>query len=267
MAFPGQFPEKPPEFTPELFEKWTSHWHQKWEIFEGIWTPGRNPVVELAGRAGLPADLSGQRVLDVGAFNGCLSFECERRGAAEVVALDLAEESEWGFAQMKELLGSRVRYHRGSCYRLEPADLGTFDVVLFFGVLYHLRYPVLGLDQLRRVCRGTLYLETVVTDHRFILPDGVETGLGEVHEVLRDIPLWQFYPGRELAGDISNWFGPNIRAVMDGLRSAGFGSRLMDVWGDRAAFQATPLGEDQRALLGDSYEGWSEVARRDAGLD
>src|SRR5258706_14871151 len=52
-----------------------SAWHQRWEIFEGVFTPGRNPVSALLDGVGLPKDLRGRRVLDVGAFNGCFSFE------------------------------------------------------------------------------------------------------------------------------------------------------------------------------------------------
>ncbi len=125
-------------------------WHQRWEIFEAVFTPGRKSVEILDG-VGLPKDLSGLRVLDVGAFNGCY-----RRGAAEVVAMDLQDHpNDLGFELLKGMLGSKVRFVQ-------------FDIVLFLGVLYHLRYPLLSFDQLRKVTGRKLYLETLVIDHRFL---------------------------------------------------------------------------------------------------
>src|SRR5271156_127483 len=79
-------PPKPAGFDPEaLFEG--VHWHQQWEVFEGVVTPGRNPVSDLMAYADVPQDLSGKTVLDIGAWNGCFSFECIRRGASRVLAL------------------------------------------------------------------------------------------------------------------------------------------------------------------------------------
>src|SRR6516162_2078374 len=85
-------------------------WHQRWEVYQGIFTPGPNPVAELCDRIGLPRDLTGQRVLDVGAWHGCFSFECERRGAREVVAYSLENPELTGFRRLKALLNSQVNY-------------------------------------------------------------------------------------------------------------------------------------------------------------
>jgi tRNA (mo5U34)-methyltransferase len=230
-------------------------WHQRWEIFKGVFTPGRNPVEFLMSQAEVPADLSGKRVLDVGAFNCCCSFECERRGAAEVIALDLQPPADLGFPVLRDALHSRrVEFVQGSVYNLDPAILGGFDVVLFFGVLYHLRYPLLAIDQLRRILRGTVYVESLVIDHRFLARGKDFQELASYHEVLPEVALWQFYKGNELADDHSNWFGPNIRAVQDAFQSAGLTTRLTNTWGDRAAFQATVGGVD---TIQKSYEGMS----------
>jgi len=238
-------------------------WHQRWEIFEGVFTPGRNPGSALLDGVGLPQDLRGCRVLDVGAFNCCFSFECERRGAAEVVAMDLQDARVLGFVALGELLGSRVRFKRGSVYNLDRAGLGEFDVVLFLGVLYHLRYPMLALDQLRKVTGGTLFLETLVIDDRFIEGAKDFQSLSGYHPALTSVPLWQFYKGAELAGDPSNWYGPNICAVMQGLESAGFSPRLHSRWGDRAGFQADATGP---GTVGPSYEGLSKLVRKGLNL-
>src|SRR5262249_41031030 len=89
-------PDAPRRFSPDAIFQGV-HWHQRWEIFQGVFVPGINPVKDLCELSGLPADLSGKRVLDVGAWNGCFSFECERRGADEVVAFGPENPEEVGF--------------------------------------------------------------------------------------------------------------------------------------------------------------------------
>jgi tRNA (mo5U34)-methyltransferase len=240
------------------------HWHQRWEIFQGIFTPGRNSVEAMLGNSQVPIDLSGKRVLDVGSFNGCCAFECERRGAADVVALDLQTPEELGFTALKHAVqSSRVRFQRASVYHLDPEEIGKFDIILFFGVLYHLRYPLLAIDQLRRVLRGTIYAETLVIDQRFLVEGKDFQALSSYHRALTQVPLWQFYKGDELAGDYSNWFGPNIRAVLEAFQSAGLIASLINEWGDRAAFQAVAGGVD---TIRQSYEGASEIVRTDLAL-
>lgn len=257
-------PPCPPGLDVNTLFQSVPHWHQRWEIFQGIFTPGRNSVEMLLSNSGVPVDLSGKRVLDVGTFNCCCAFECERRGASEVVALDLQTPEELGFTALKAALRSdRVRFRRGSVYHLDPEDIGTFDVILFFGVLYHLRYPLLAIDQLRRVSRGTTYTETLVIDQRFLAEGRDFQPLSMYHSALSQVPLWQFYKANELAGDYSNWFGPNIRAVLDAFESAGFSASLISQWGDRAAFQAVAGGAD---TMGRSYEGVSEIVRTELGL-
>lgn len=124
-------------------------------------------------RYGLPERMDGMRVLEVGTWDGFWAFEMERRGADEVIALDLDDEREldWpprrrperfpeiergsGFWMAKELLGSRVERVVCNIYDADPADLGTFDVVFCGMVLIHLRDQLLALERLARLCRGT----------------------------------------------------------------------------------------------------------------
>src|SRR5439155_15085154 len=114
-----RIPTAPPGFDPkEFFADY--YFHQRWEIFDGVFTPGHNDVHDLCRRLQLPADLTGKRVLDIGAWNGCFSFECERRGAAEVIALGPEDAAHAGFYKMRDLLGSRVQYRLGSVYDLHP---------------------------------------------------------------------------------------------------------------------------------------------------
>ena len=241
-------------------------WHQRWEVFENVFTPGRNPISMLLDNVQLPADLTGKRVLDIGAWDGAASFECERRGAKEVVALSLENPETTGFNRLKTVLGSNVQYVMGSVYNLLQHVSGKFDIVLFLGVIYHNRYPLLAADQIRLVTRGELFVESFVIDNSFI-PQGksmAEKGsLSAISPVLVETPLWQFFENDELGGDSTNWFGPNITAVLRGFHSAGFDMRLTKAWGNRAAFRGTPIPDWS---LVHSYEGTSCVLQQDIGL-
>ncbi len=212
---------------------------QKWEMFDGVFTPGINCLRDLCRDLRLPEDLSGRRVLDIGAWSGCLSFECERRGAREVVALEPMPAEITGFDRIRRAVGStRTRLIRGGVYNLNPAELGTFDIVLFCGVLYHLRYPMLAIDNIRRVCRGDVFVETLVSDAQVMVKSAgglSRVALESVAPLLLDVPLWQFYRRDEMDGDRSNWFGPTAKAVLEAFESAGFAMTLLKNWG-RATF-------------------------------
>jgi len=209
------------------------HWHQRWEVSPGVFTPGHNDVGELLRQVGLPRDLSGKRVLDIGAWNGCFSFECERRGAREVVGIGPEPAANTGLEMLRRYLGSSVRYELGSIYDLDPAVLGHFDIVLCFGVLYHLRYPLLGLDNIRRVCTERLFLETSCIDNGLIVDRQVER-LTESDPRLDKLALLQFYRNDEFNKDPSNWFSPNVEAIREMLASAGFPPEHVAQWGARA---------------------------------
>ncbi len=242
----------------DKLERIKSHqWYHSIEIEPGLVTPGVHPIEELRQvleYLKLPASLEGLSVLDIGAWDGFFSFEAERRGAKQVVAYDLTPENYFGFATAKELLGSKAEYVQGSVYELKAELIGTFDVVLFVGVLYHLRYPLLALDRIRDVCRGYMVLETHCLDNCVVLDDGQTTTLDRIDQRLSRIPLYRFYPGNELNGDYSNWFSPNRSAIEGGLRTAGFEPALLSEWGDRIAYKAARL-EGIPEYLQQTYEG------------
>ena len=216
-----------------------TYWHQKWEIFPGVYTPGINDVGLLLSLAQLPRDLAGKRVLDIGAWNGCISFECERRGA-EVLAIGPEPAETSGFDKLASLLNSKAKYQLGTVYNLDPNNIGKFDIVICFGVLYHLRHPLLALDMIRRVCTGELYLETACIDVDVRTPSGVIT-LDQLSPKLKEIPLLQFYRLGELNGDESNWFSFNRKALDGMLQSSGFRPSLFENINDRIIIKSSVI--------------------------
>jgi tRNA (mo5U34)-methyltransferase len=190
------------------------------ELPDGSVLPGLQSVEHLRWRLslfGLPEDLRGKRVLDIGAWDGWFSFECERRGA-NVVAVDCVALNT--FLEARELLGSRVEYLTLDVGELSAARLGTFDVVLFFGVLYHLRHPLAGLEKVVELCTDLALIESYV-----------------IARESRTIPaLMEFYERTELGGQIDNWCGPSPEALLAMCRSAGFATaEIKDVTNQRAS--------------------------------
>ncbi len=192
------------------------YWHQRFELAPGVETPGANDVRFLLEQASLPEDLSGASVLDIGANNGGLAFELERRGAERVVTVDIYTEDWFGFDKLKELLGSRVEYMRASIYELPAKLTEQFDIVAFCGVLYHLRHPLLALDALRALTRGQALIETAVCD-RFLGKSA-------------SFPLVHYHRLDDLGGDGSNWFEPSVSALTDWCRSCGLEPLAVRSW-------------------------------------
>jgi tRNA (mo5U34)-methyltransferase len=190
-------------------------WFHTIDLGDGIVTDGRDESPRKLRWIDLPADLRGRTVLDVGAWDGFFSFECERRGADRVVAVDgpAWREPAWGpggfgtrsgFDLARRALESSVEDVELELEDISREAVGGFDVVLFLGVLYHLKHPWAALERVASVCDGLLIVET--------------------HADLLDLrrPAMALYPGDEIAGDASNWWGPNLPALVAMLREEGF---------------------------------------------
>lgn len=183
-------------------------WFHSIDLGNGVVTPG-GPEVS-AGYIGMPADLTGKSVLDLCAWDGFFSFEAERRRARRVLAVDSfcwsgpGWGTKAGFDLAREALDSKVEDREIEVLDVSPDNTGVFDVVLFLGVLYHMRHPLLALEKVSAVTGGMLILET------------------HVDLTMINRPAMAFYPGDELGGDGTNWCGPNEAWVIATLKDAGF---------------------------------------------
>lgn len=215
--------------------------------------------------------LAGKTVLDIGAWDGYFSFMAEKHGASEIVALDhyvwsvdrknwsayyqacrregiapkpVEQTEHWnpvslpgkrGFDVACRALDSRVRAVVSDYMLVTPEGIGTFDVVFYLDVLYHMPNPV---DALAKVASLTRQLAII------------ETHAVEVYG--HDAPLAEFYPASELNGDPSNWWGLNLSALVGMCKAAGF-SRVEVKKGPPRYGRLRLFARNLAALLGLSW--------------
>lgn len=199
-------------------------WYHSIELAPGELTPGWFDLRTVAKRLPWP-DLAGKRCLDVGTFDGFWAFEMERRGAGEVVAIDVLDPAryDWpagsdpavsevferrkrggrGFEVAHEALASRVERLDMSVYELNPQTVGRFDMVYLGSLLLHLRDPVGALERVREVCSGAL-----------LTLDAVDPWLSRM------------FPRTPLAGldgrERPWWWKPNVAGLARIVETAGF---------------------------------------------
>jgi tRNA (mo5U34)-methyltransferase len=171
----------------------------------------------------LPSDLSGQTVLEIGCNAGFYAMEMKRRGAGRVVGIDTDERYLAQARFAAEYSGLDIEFRRMSVYDVAGFD-GRFDLVLFLGVLYHLRYPLLALDRLYDYVVGDrLVVQSMLRGSDSISPIAPDYSFAE-QAIFEDphYPRLSFVE-RRYAGDPTNWWIPNRAGLEAMLRSAGFG--------------------------------------------
>jgi tRNA (mo5U34)-methyltransferase len=209
-------------------------WFQNIEI-RGVETApehflGDYPAFKFARFAeALPADLAGRSVLDIGCNAGFYSFEMKRRGAGEVIGID----SDDRYLEQARFAATELGFDDVEFRNLSVYDVGalgrSFDLVIFMGVLYHLRHPLLALDLIREHVVGDLMLfQTmqqgsndvllVPEDHPFHIPGTTRP------PAYFDNPAYpkMHFIERAFANDWTNWWAPNKACSQAMLRAAGF---------------------------------------------
>jgi tRNA (mo5U34)-methyltransferase len=239
------------ETVQELLNSVPLWWHTI-EVAPGVVTPGfrKDPGMRALWEALQLPDVTGKTVLDINTWDGGYAFEAERRGAASVTALDyyiwamdLLEHgkhrqeclqkhepplpyhkmpywkpdelpSKRGFDVAHRLLQSHVKGLVADFMTMDLNTLGTFDVVLYLGSLYHMEDPFGALKRVAAVTR-----EVAVVETEAVAVPGYE-----------QYALCRFFESDELDGDVSNWWSPNEKALAGMCRAAGF-SRVETIIG------------------------------------
>ncbi len=194
----------------------------------GVWTAPSHALGDYPTKAWryfariVPSDLTGRSVLDIGCNAGFYSLEMKRRGAARVLGIDWDERYLAQARFAANTLGLEIEYRKLSVYDL--ASLGErFDLVLFMGVLYHLRHPLLALDLIHEhaVADQMIFqtLERGSADIGAVAPDYDFEADSQFHQP--DYPKLHFVE-HSYAGDPTNWWIPNRACTEAMLRNAGF---------------------------------------------
>lgn len=200
-------------------------WYHTLDLGHGVHTPGFVDHREQLSHYGLPASLAGKRCLDIATFDGFWAFEFEKRGADEVVALDIPDKRELDFPRWllrdpegfevagdvgqsfkvaHRILDSTVKRVEKSVYSLDPDVDGVFDVVFISDVLIHLRDPQLAIERAYSVCKPG--------SGQLVVADVYSPTL----EAFGDTPVAQFTAPGE------TWWHPNVACLRQMMLTAGF---------------------------------------------
>ena len=203
----------------------------------------------------IPADLTGKTVLDIGCNAGFYSMEMKRRGAARVLGIDSDDRYLAQARLAAEVTGLEAEFRNLSVY--DVGALGErFDLVIFMGVLYHLRHPLLALDLIHEhVADDLLLFQSMQRGAKTVMAPEADYPFSET--AIFDDPTWPklHFIERNYSKDPSNWWVPNAAASEAMLRSAGFAildhpeeevylcRRTVAPWGAGAVYPAT--GRDE----------------------
>lgn len=183
-------------------------WWHSIDLGNGIITPGHSDTKSQLTYLKIPDNLEGKTVLDIGAWDGFYSFLAEERGAI-VTATDDYEHS-WGkcasgktgFDLAKKARNSKVSEFPSSINDLSVDNVGQFDIVFFFGVLYHIKDPYRSLEIVCDLTKEMAIIETFSKNNN------------------TESPLMEFYHNE--SPDPSNYFAPNMACLTEMLKAVGF---------------------------------------------
>jgi tRNA (mo5U34)-methyltransferase len=217
------------------------YWYHRITLPDGTVTPGWAPI--SAEKYALPKDMTGKRVLDIGAWDGYWTWEALKRGAAEVVAIDDFSDTcgqpikrdgwktfdlcrtAFGFTRPHKQRLHTWKDGKQTCQRLSMSveslvteEDGSFDIIMCFGTLYHLKNPMLALERIQAVLKpdGQLFIESAICDDYSPYRGGLNRGYRGKHM------LAEFYPSDEYGQNPSNWWVPTLPALGYMVQASGF---------------------------------------------
>jgi tRNA (mo5U34)-methyltransferase len=192
------------------------HPHEPWQVIQQC----------------LPRDMRGKSLLDVGCNAGFYSFEAKRRGAARVLGVDGQRQHIRQALFVRKVLGLDVEFRRMNVYELDQRAIGEFDITLALGLIYHLKHLVLALENLYKVTRETLIIETAIMPPERT-PASFTHPLGETQMRLHALALVE--NPQAAKEQVFNWFLPSVEALAALLRNTGFDSiEVVEVKNERA---------------------------------
>lgn len=211
-------------------------WYHSVELLPGVIAPGSLP---RGGRYDVESTvnyveenscgLAGKRILEIGTWDGPLAYKLKSQGY-DVVATDIQNPEKTGFAVTGKITGLDVPYVRCSVYELPQYFGCEFDVVLFLGVFYHLKYPILAFERIAQILKpgGRVIVMGSGVSHHFETLDGTNLPSQQCEEFrgildrmdATGVPMCLSYPGTYLKGD--NWFLPNRTALAGWMIASGF---------------------------------------------
>lgn len=203
-------------------------WFHRIDLGDGLYTKTESvmgePVDHPLGpwqtiQALLPSDLRDKTLLDVGCNAGFYSFEAKRRGASRVLGVDGQRQHVRQGLFVRKVLDLDVEFRRLNVYELHPRTVGQFDITLALGLLYHLKHPILALENLYQVTKELLIIETAImpperTAESFVHP------LGEKQMLLHTLGFVE--NPADAKEQVFNWFLPGVAALKAMLRTTGF---------------------------------------------
>lgn len=187
-------------------------WWHRIRLSPEYTTPGicAHEVDVATSRFGMPEDLTHKSVLDIGAYDGMFSFEAERRGSPSVTAVDKFQkggrheplsESLATFNLAKKVLNSSVEFYHGW---LEDVKRWKADVVLYYGVLYHIKNPLEAIETLAQIAQEQCLIETTYAQDQSVMRK----------------PVLEYRPGFD--NDPTNYFYPSLSWLDLACRQSGF---------------------------------------------
>lgn len=210
-------------------------WYHSYEVLPGVHSNGRhvtNAAAIFDTRHKLPQNLKGKRVLDIGALDGPYSFELESRGA-QVTSLDIQHPDVTGYNIAHRARRSSARYIQGSVYHLSRLLRGErFDIVTYFGVWYHLKHPILALEEIHSVLaddglvcfEGEALLNYIESPRTHQPMESIERA-GQLSR--SDAPISLYYGG-PYKSDNWSWYVPNPACVHEWFATA---AMRIESWG------------------------------------